>query len=305
MYSQDIARDIKTLVKALVSNQLARFAPSHYVRLTRQTGRADRQESAEQISDYFNTCFTEYLEQLGIHTDKASDYLTGKTVLEYGPGNMLGVALLMYAFGANRVFCVDRFPLQTITEESINVYKLLMNKLSDTEKLRANSAFNSYGDPSSGFDNSKIRYSVSKNGLIENGEKFDLIISRSVMEHVSDLPGIFANITSLLKNNGISVHKVDLKSHGLDRYLEFDFLTWSFFAYRVMYGHKGFPNRWRIDRYLELIGKNELKIKLLSPTGLLEAEKVRLVQPYLAKPFRNLPVDDLAWLGFWIVLEHA
>lgn len=305
MYSQNYARDIKIFAKAIISNQVAHIAPSVYVKLTHQTGRASKEENVEQIACYFKTCFSEYLEQFGTNVGKASEFLAGKRVLEYGPGNMLGVALLMYAFGAESICCTDKFPLQDITDESVEVYNMLINSLDCAQKERANCAFKIYGKPSSGFNNDKIMYKVTKNGLIYGENKFDLIISRSVMEHINDLHRTFANINKYLNSNGLSVHKVDLKSHGLDRYLDFDFLTWPSIIYKLMYGHKGFPNRWRVDKYLDLIKNNALKIRSFSPTGLLEAEKVELIQPYLAKQFRNLSSDELAWLGFWMTLEHA
>lgn len=34
------------------------------------------------------------------------------------------------------------------------------------------------------------------------------------------------DIQRSMKAGGLSVHQVDLKSHGLDRYAAFDFLTW-------------------------------------------------------------------------------
>ena len=34
------------------------------------------------------------------------------------------------------------------------------------------------------------------------------------------------DIQRSMKAGGLSVHQVDLKSHGLDRYVAFDFLTW-------------------------------------------------------------------------------
>ena len=62
-------------------------------------------------------CFNDYFVKLNIDKFNITGWLTGKAVLEYGPGDILGVALLMKAHGAKRVICVDRFPLAKARRE--------------------------------------------------------------------------------------------------------------------------------------------------------------------------------------------
>ncbi len=305
MYSEAKIKDSFLFFKACFSNQLARTLPSLYVKFTKQTGRGGKTESAKQICDYFKACFKDYFIQLEIDIKDANEYLRGKKILEFGPGNILGVALLMHAYGAERIHCLDRFPLQKMTESNLKVYHLIIASLNTRQRHRANSSFNKYGEPNSGFNPEKIAYFVTPNGLIEKKEKYDLIISRAVLEHVNDLEKTFFNIAEALKKEGISVHQVDLKSHGLDRYKDFDFLTWPSPIYNLMFSHKGFPNRWRIDKYKELVSKTGLRCKKLIPTGKLEDEKIKFIQPKLANSFRHLSINELSWLGFWIILEHA
>jgi 2-polyprenyl-3-methyl-5-hydroxy-6-metoxy-1,4-benzoquinol methylase len=47
------------------------------------------------------------------------------------------------------------------------------------------------------------------------GEQFDLIVSRSTLEHVYDLAGVFRALSALLCPGGRTVHKVDFENHGL------------------------------------------------------------------------------------------
>jgi hypothetical protein len=304
MFTESRTRDCFLFLRALLSNQVARFSPSAYLKLIKETGRGSCPESPAQISEYFHTCFMDYLGHLGIHPDLAGDYLKGKYVLEYGPGNILGVALLFYAYGAEQVHCVDRFSFDVLSEENLGVYRLIINTLKGKEKERACSAFNTYGEPQSGFSHEKIRYVVTKDGLIGEKDGYDLIISRAVLEHVNDLEKTFLDIDRALKIGGVSIHHVDLRSHNLDRYREFDFLTVSPPVYRLMFSHKGYPNRWRIDKYRELARRFKLKFVKFEPTGKLDQEKVRIIYPKLAKPFRKLDQDEISWLGFWMMLEH-
>lgn len=305
MYTENIKKDLVLFVKAAVSNQIARFLPDLYVRITAQTGRGKDEGEGEEVADYFRQCCQDYQQQLGYDEEAFKAYIADKTVLEYGPGDILGVALLLYAYGAKTINCVDRFPLNKISEKNIQVYRSLIDHLQGNEKQRAAHAFNTPGNPESGFNPTVINYSVTKNGLSGNTNTYDLILSRAVLEHVNDLDATFLDIKNALKPGGKSIHKVDLKSHGLDRYRPFDFLTWSDTCYQLMYSHKGFPNRWRVNKYKQAADNAKLSIARLAPNETLSREQVDAITPYLVKKFRYLPKEELSWLSFWTVLEHA
>lgn len=305
MYSENIANDVKLFSKAFLSNQLARFAPALYVKLTNQTGRGEKDMNTRQIADYFIACFDEYLEQLDVNKENAYAYLKGKLILEYGPGDILGVALLMYAHGAETVHCVDRFPLQKFTATNIEIYRRLLDGLDGERQERARGAFVEYGKPESGFDSSAINYLVTRDGLSGRTAQYDLIISRSVLEHVSNLQRTMADIAASLKKEGISIHKVDLKSHGLDRYQTYDFLTWPDGLYRLMYSHKGFPNRCRVDKYRDVVRLAGLSVLKLAPTELLTTEKINLIVDKVALQFRDISTEELSWMSFWMIVAPA
>jgi Methyltransferase domain len=306
VYSENRTRDLVLFTKAVLSNQLARVAPAAYVRLTRQTGRGEgNEESPEQIADYFSKCFHDYGRQLGFDDAGFDTFLAGKLVLEYGPGDILGMALLLYAHGARAVHCFDRFPLYSASEKNLRVYEHLMASLSGGTRDRFASAFVENGRPASGFRPEAVAYFVSPDGLSGASRKYDLILSRAVLEHVGDLGGTVRDIAAALELGGVSIHEVDLRSHGLDRYRPFDFLTWPDSAYRLMFSEKGFPNRWRLNTYRTLFEQAGLHIRRLEPTARLPAEQVSLIEPHLASPLRGVSRDELAWMGFWVVVEHG
>lgn len=303
MYSENFTNDCLIFLKAFISNQLAKFLPALYVKLTHQTGRGSDDENIQETTDYFYRCFYEYQERLGLSIDEFNKYLENRVILEYGPGDILGVALLLYAHGAKMVHCVDRFPLQKMTSKNISVYHCIIEKLSGLEKERARYAFKIPGNPSSGFNDSIINYSTTKNGLSGKIKKYDLIISRAVLEHVNDIDATFSDIKTSLAIHGKSIHKVDLKSHGLDRYQPFDFLTWPCFLYELMYSHKGFPNRWRVDKYIDAAKKNQLIVEKLFPTETLSKHEIDFIHPYIPTKFQAISKDQLGWLGFWMILQ--
>lgn len=304
LYSESRARDVLLFAKAMLSNQLAWIAPSAYVRLTRQTGRGEgAEETPEQVADYFLACFEDYRRHLGIAGGDFAAFLNGKQILEYGPGDVLGMALLLYAHGAASVQCFDRFPLVATSEKNLRIYERLLASLDGAARDRALGAFRTKGDPASGLEPSAIAYVVAQDGLSGARGAYDLILSRAVLEHVDNLAGTVADIAAALKPGGVTIHEVDLRSHGLDRYRTFDFLTWPEAAYRLMFSRKGFPNRIRVNTYRTLFERAGLAIRRLEPTSCLSAEEVARIEPHLAAPLRGVSRDELGWTGFWIVAQ--
>lgn len=304
MYGQNPKDDIKRAARAILTDQLARWAPRFYVRLTGQTGRGAEGDSAREVADYFKRCFAEYFGVLQVWPENISTFLSGKQVLEYGPGDVPGVALLMVAHGAESVTCVDRFPLLTLTPKNTEIMELLLDSLAGEARQRADGCFLEKGRPSSGFS-PRIRYLIRPSGLSGFRDAVDLVISRAVLEHVDDLPATLADMYQALREGSVAVHEVDLKSHGLHRRNPLDFLTWPPHLWLWMYAHKGVPNRLRVNHYREAITASGLNALLMRPTLLAEKKDMEEVRPYLALPFQNISDEDLAWLGFWMVLKKS
>lgn len=304
MYTENLARDLVLAAKAVLSNQVARFAPSLYVRLTAQTGRGKADTDPAAVADYYRQCFADYGSQLGLAESARHRFFAGKRVLEYGPGDVLGVALLCYAYGAAQVDCVDRFPLQRISPTNVAIYRRLLDSLPGNIRARAARAFRDPDDPAKGFDPGAINYRVTRDGLVGTTSRYDLVLSRAVLEHVNRLDRTFTDIARALVPDGISIHLVDLKSHGLDRYRAFDFLTWPEWLYRLMYSAKGFPNRWRADSYVRYATEAGLEVVRITPTGCLVEADLAPIRPHLAEALRATPSDQLGWLGFWLILRR-
>ena len=301
MYGIDPMSDAVRVARAIVTNQIAKLAPGLYIRLTGQTGRGAAPEAPTDIAGYFRRCFNDYFRVLDVAPGRVSDYLNDKRVLEYGPGDVPGVALLMLAHGAQQVYCVDRFSMIDLSEKNVAVLRCLMDELPTSARQVAERCFRTPGDPASGFREDRLKYLVGRTGLSGLRDAVDLVISRAVLEHVNDLSATFADMRLALRPGGIAIHQVDLKSHGLHRRNPLDFLTWSNALWALMYSGKGIPNRWRVDRYRQELADNGLNVLVMRPTALAERRDIDAVRPYLAAPFRNVSSEDLSWLGMWIV----
>ena len=84
---------------------------------------------------------------------------------------------------------------------------------------------------------------TSLDALAAGGRRFDLVVSRAVLEHVRDLRALFAAVSKVVTDDAVLVHKVDLRSHGIEHGHPLDFLRFSERAWRAMSSHIDVPNR--------------------------------------------------------------
>lgn len=296
---------IPTIVKAIASNQIARFAPGLYVKITGQTGRGDSAtETAADIAQYFRQCVVDYLDTLSIPQGERASYLQDKVVLEYGPGDIPGVALLLVAYGARKVYCVDRFPLVSIASKNLGVIHQLAGMLGETERQRFNQCFKNPQALEEGFNSEYIEYLVRPNGLSGLQGKVDIVLSRAVLEHVNDLDATFDDMVRAMKPDALAVHQVDLRSHGLHVSNPLDFLSPPHWLWQLMHSHKGVPNRWRADRYSQILSRHGFHSDIFRPTDKYSAEVVSAQRKQLAAPFRHLDDEQLSWQGLWLVFRN-
>jgi len=292
------------IARAVLTNQLARHAPAAYVRLTGQTGRgAAVEEGAADIAQYFRECVDAYADRLGVDRERLPDFLAGKVVMEYGPGDLPGVAALLIGRGARKVYCVDRFPLVNLSDKNASVMVDLIAGETEPARSRISACLRDPAQPGSGFDPKQIEYLVRPSGLSGLEGAVDLVISRAVLEHVNDLEATFKDMVLAMRPGALAIHQVDLRSHGLHVDNPLDFLTWSMRLWDWMYSDKGVPNRWRIDRYRDIVMRLPVDVLMLEPTKLAAHDVVGSVRPYLAAPFKNVGDEDLRCLGFWLVFR--
>jgi SAM-dependent methyltransferase len=291
-------------LRTVATNQVARVAPGFFVRWTRETGRGqERDDTPESVADYFAKTFYEYFDVLGVASGDIERFLAGKCVLEYGPGDVPAVALLMLAYGARRAICVDRFQLHTPSPKSVDISSALMARLDGSRRARAQALLKDPSNVAAGFRDDRLCYMVCANGRSGLHETADLVLSRAVLEHVNDLDATFQDMYAALKANGRAVHLVDLRSHGLHRRNHLDFLTWPVSLWSLMFSAKGAPNRWRVDRYRAATRNAGLRVLSLKVTERADPETVREVRAHLARPFRKLSDEDLSCLQFWLLCE--
>ncbi len=209
--------------------------------------------SLEKSVSYIDTVYDDYMKYSGL--GKAD--LSGKSVLEIGPGDNLGVALRLIASGAAKVACIDRIYPSRNERQQHGIYTALRDRLGPGERERFDSAV-ILKDGKARFCGDRIKYiygvDIKDADKAVKGESFDVIISRAALEHVYDIDSAIDAMDKYLKKGGYHIHKVDLRDHGMftrDGYNPFFFLTIPAYTWALMTKHCGKPNRKRADYFEE------------------------------------------------------
>jgi SAM-dependent methyltransferase len=249
--------------------------------------------------------------------------LEGASVLELGPGDSFGVAIRLLGAGARKVTTLDRFVTWRDGAQQDAIHRALLDSLPAPERERAAPAM--VAGTELGVDPERIRAIQgvpAEDAAAElRGERFELIVSRAVLEHVNDPAAVFAAMDELLVPGGLLVHKVDLSDHALFTSGGHDpltFLTIREPIYRWMGEHSGLPNRHLADFYRAELDRRDYQSTFLvthaigapeivphrpeMPAEMLAAARpgIEAIRPRLLSHFRRLSDVDLATAGIFI-----
>ena len=284
------------IFKAILKNLLAAISPSAYMKLTQETGRGGDCGFDHELEEYCMKVVSDYLRVLQLAGIESTGFIEDKVILEYGPGDFLGVALILIKMGAKRIYCIDRFPLK-----NERLYKDLYNKMLASSNYSANFSQMSWDE----IINRQIIYLSAKDGIYQLPEKADLILSRAVLEHCNDLEKTFLNMSQNIADHGMMIHKVDFTSHGTHLKSPLDFLCYSDITWHLMTSRKGSPNRWRWNKYKELIKRHSFRILFEESESDYSMPELNRIRPFLAPNFRDLPDADLLCSDNFFVAEKV
>jgi SAM-dependent methyltransferase len=284
----------------LLSRNLAfKHAPqaaNALMRLTNVSGRGRGRDGSAAV-DYFRSVLADYevvAETAGlVAPEKGAELWRGRRVLELGPGNTKTIALAARARGAEAFTGWDAFDVQSRDHAYLDaIYGPMLDALGVTGG--AARAHELLAGVEVHADAGAIRTAAA-------GKKFDLVISRAVLEHVRDLDRSYRELDLLLSDDAVLIHKVDLRCHGFRWNHELDFLMFSERLWRGLTTHIGEPNRKRYPEYLELGERYGFVPVWAASTHVIPVADVERVRPSLAEPYRSMTDDALRTLGFWVV----
>jgi hypothetical protein len=159
---------------------------------------------------------------------------TGRRILEIGPGSDLATGAVMLARGAASYHAVDAFDNRT--QARPDLYSAL------------NARLGSHIDPS------QLGFTLADFPAIDelDGE-FDVIVSNATLEHIEDVPRLFAALAQRAAPGCQMVHHVDGQTHM--RWVKdrdpLNILRYTDEVYHRLLAFPGAPNRLRAGDYLD------------------------------------------------------
>jgi len=250
------------------------------VRHRLQGYRTPRKFGTEDVGRNVDYCISVVLTWLNSGVD-----VTGRRVLELGPGPDLGTGAVLLAAGAASYTAVDRFPLASSVDD--RYYAELGERL---------------GQP---IDRDRLAYSVTKYPEMSDIEgPFDLIVSNAALEHFDDVPATMKRLAELLSPEGVMVHHIDGMTHmrGVRERDPLNLLRYSETLYR-MTGFPGIPNRLRASDYVAAARDAGLSAIVKARTSAPE-DYLSAVRPGLGRRFRDRSLDDLSPLSFALIASR-
>ncbi len=209
-------------------------------------------KTVEDSVTYIRGVFEDYIRFGEIRLERLPEL----DVLEVGPGDNLGIALLFLAKGARSVTCIDGFYPKADAAKNAVVYKEVFSRLSACEKSRVAEILPLLSGQKN-FSHEKLTVSYGKpiERAFRNSKssKFNLIISRAVLEHVGDLDSAWSAMIDYLKPDGKMIHKIDFRNHKFFHKVHpLHFLTLPDMFWRLISSPNPTLNRCRMDKYREL-----------------------------------------------------
>jgi hypothetical protein len=281
--------------------------------------------SVEAAADYARRVVADYI-TYGAGAD--IERLKGKDVLEIGPGDNLGVALLLLAKGARTVTCIDGFVPSFDAQHNSHIYGAIYNGLSaeERERVRDVVTVQSDGTATVGGDRLISRYEVPMDANTSplEAQSYDIVISRAVLEHLGDLEAGWKNMVTCLRRNGEMWHKVDFRCHNLFGQIHpLYFLTISDGLWNVISRPDPTLNRLRLPTYRQFAARDFKESHCYLTHIIAESEiaphvdnlvpgthynqrhldLVRDIRPRLQKQFSGYSDEDLLVTGVFLTVH--
>lgn len=220
------------------------------------------------------------------------------SVLELGPGDSLFTALIAKSLGAARTWLVDAGPFATT---DVNAYRALFDYLQRQGIMKPlATAPQNVADTLAACRGNYLTDGVRSLTQLPS-ESVDYCFSNAVLEHVpkSDFTMLANELFRVLKPDGVSVHRVDLKDHlggGLNN-LRFSEATWEGSLFRK----SGFyTNRIRFGEMVALFEQAGFDCRL---PRIVRWERLPTPREKMESQFSRLPHEDLLVSGFDIVMS--
>lgn len=279
-------------------------------------------------------CYSVWLKHLCL-VNETTQIGVPKAIAELGPGSSIGVGAAALLSGAETYTGVDVFPYfdpdasQEVTRQLAERFgrcqpvavegwpdfshlldskgfpsSLLSSDVLDKslEETRCAAIVRAIGKLPGDQTNGYVAYRAPwDDASIVAAASIDLVLSHSVLEHVSNLPSAMASVHKWLRPGGVMSHQFDLQSHGItpawDGHRAYSDATWKL----VVGKRPTLINRLSFTQVVDVIRDAGFKI--------LRADRLHanptLARNALGPGWKHASDDDLRTSGGYVVAEKA
>ena len=229
--------------------------------------------------------------------------VSGREVLELGPGRSLGMGLIFLAAGARRVVAVDRYRHLFWDDLDCNHLRGVLDRLEEERwpyAQRARSAVRTITTGHVEFDPDALVYRQADGAALPlESDAVDLCYSNAVLEHVHEPAVVVRELARVIRPGGDSIHEIDFRDHfdQGDRLRLLTFPEWEWQA-RTRF-RPGYTNRWRRADFLRAFAAAGFEHRTGRVTNAVPLEAVEAWRPRMVARFRDRPAEDLSTLSYW------
>jgi hypothetical protein len=198
---------------------------------------------------------------LGLARSELGSVPLAGRALEIGTGQFMAHAAGLYVCGFDRVLTVDRYrqfarPLVQASQERPVLARRFLSPFVAHDPFMARwqrLAATGWLPEKLAATGIEYRAPLEVAALTSGPERFDLVFSYTVLEHVppAELPGLLSASTALLAPGGVALHFVDLEDHLDPRSAPFNFLAPAAQWTAAQCGERG--NRLRFAQWRRLL----------------------------------------------------
>lgn len=233
--------------------------------------------------------------------------LTGKTVLELGPGADLGVGMYFLAQGVARYCAADVNPLAATVPQAF--YERLVGNLIERKAITAGQAEALLAEPESTRTGRPGRLDyrcLADFDLLAFGrDSVDLIVSQAAFEHFDNFPETARQMAAVARPGALLVTEIDLNTHTRwlrdnDPHSIYRLPDW---FYRLCH-FPGIPNRLRPRDYVQALVQAGWTDVVVTPITVVSDDYLHQVESHLAAPFRT-PAAEMSHVHVILCARRA
>lgn len=230
--------------------------------------------------------------------------LENKNILEIGAGNSIGLGYFFLGEGCKSYVGGDKHRSANMSKRSTNIEKelgeLIKKKyptlnLDELIKISTSEII---------FKTMKFRFEkldITQDKTVFHN-KFDLIISNAVLEHLdkNNISKAFKNMNLFLKQDGVMVHNIDLRDH-FNMNFPTNFYKYSDYEWtKLVYNTYFYTNRLRFSDYLGELKINNFEIISIKKNVRKDSTKQITIHP----EFKNkYDIADLETMSCTLVVR--